>query len=296
MIRRQQLLALLLVLALGAPGFADEPDPRADQMRAMTQAPLVVQADLDDDDLVMTRDVPYTSDGTEGPSLDVYSPRGASGAPAILFLHGGPSPPGGLPSTIPLPKDWQFYKDYGRLAAAHGFVALVPNYRYRSIDKLTTALGDIEAALEWLTENAKEIGADPQQINVWLFSGGGAHLGFLATGVAADIQAIVAFYPVAGLDAFASMGMGATRPEIVGKWEPAGLLDESWPPLFIARAGRDSPAINASIDAFVAESVKSDVTLELLTHPAGQHGFDLLDDVPRSRELIRRAFAFLSDR
>ena len=67
------------------------------------------------------------------------------------------------------------------------------------------------------------------------------------------------------------------------------------PPLLIARAGRDDPALNASVDAFVTAALASGVTLELMNHPAGRHGFDILDDDDRSRAMIRRTVAFLRE-
>jgi dienelactone hydrolase len=63
-------------------------------------------------------------------------------------------------------------------------------------------------------------------------------------------------------------------------------------PMLVARAGRDAPTINTSIDVFVREALASNAPLDLLNHPRGQHGFDVLDDDPRSRDIIGRAVAF----
>ena len=71
---------------------------------------------------------------------------------------------------------------------------------------------------------------------------------------------------------------------------------EQTPPLFVARAGRDNPWLNASIDRFVQEALARNAPLELMTHPAGQHGFDILDDDDRSREIITRTLDFLKGR
>jgi len=37
-------------------------------------------------------------------------------------------------------------------------------------------------------------------------------------------------------------------------------------------------------------------TLDLLNHPEGRHGFEILDDDARSRQIIRRTLDFLRDR
>jgi dienelactone hydrolase len=65
------------------------------------------------------------------------------------------------------------------------------------------------------------------------------------------------------------------------------------PPLLIARAGRDHPFLNASLDRFVERALASNATLDLLTHPQGRHGFDILDDQPRTREILTRTLDFL---
>ena len=64
--------------------------------------------------------------------------------------------------------------------------------------------------------------------------------------------------------------------------------------MLVARAGLDRPVFNDAIDRFVAEAVQRGATIELLTHPRGQHGFDVLDDDDRSREIVARTLAFMS--
>jgi hypothetical protein len=55
-------------------------------------------------------------------------------------------------------------------------------------------------------------------------------------------------------------------------------------PIFIARAGLDHPRLNGALDRFVQEALAKNLTLELMNHPAGRHGFDILDDdAPRER-------------
>jgi dienelactone hydrolase len=63
-------------------------------------------------------------------------------------------------------------------------------------------------------------------------------------------------------------------------------------PIFIARAGLDQRMINDTIDLFVQEALAGNAMLDVMNHPAGRHGFDMLDDDERSREIIGRAVAF----
>jgi hypothetical protein len=63
--------------------------------------------------------------------------------------------------------------------------------------------------------------------------------------------------------------------------------------MLIVRVGLDRPEINAGIDTFVKEASAKNVTLDYMTHPGGRHGFDLTDDVARSREIIKRTVEFI---
>jgi acetyl esterase/lipase len=63
----------------------------------------------------------------------------------------------------------------------------------------------------------------------------------------------------------------------------------------VARAGLDSPWLNAGLDRFVERALAAGATIDLLNHPHGRHAFDVLDDDPRSRQIIRRTLAFLQD-
>jgi hypothetical protein len=66
-----------------------------------------------------------------------------------------------------------------------------------------------------------------------------------------------------------------------------------YPPMFIARAGLDSPDLNDGLDRFVQAALRNNVAVELFNHPTGQHGFDIEDDNARSREILKRTVEFL---
>jgi hypothetical protein len=66
-----------------------------------------------------------------------------------------------------------------------------------------------------------------------------------------------------------------------------------FPPMFIARAGLDDASLNAGLDRFVQLALKNNVTIEVLNHATGHHGFDIEDDNTRSREILKRTIAFL---
>lgn len=73
------------------------------------------------------------------------------------------------------------------------------------------------------------------------------------------------------------------------------LLDVYYPVDFqvlVAKAGLDHPAFNTSIDSFIREASAKNVALDFMIHPSGQHAFDVLDDVARSHEIIKRTLEF----
>jgi hypothetical protein len=65
------------------------------------------------------------------------------------------------------------------------------------------------------------------------------------------------------------------------------------PPLYIARAGLDHPGLDSALDRFVQEALARNLAIILVNHPQGQHAFDIVDDGPRSREIIRVTLEFM---
>ena len=227
--------------------------------------------------------------------LDVYQPLALPAAarrPAIVFIHGGPLPPGADPS-MPKPKDWGVFQSYGQLAAASGFVGVTFNHRLYSLQAYDDSAADVQAAIDHVRANAAELAVDPDRIAVWAFSGGGPLLGFAYRDAPPWLKAVVSYYAILDLPP------DGTAPGASERLSPLRHLKSSGktpPPTFIGRAGKDSPLINASVSAFVAAALDRNASVELFTLPEGQHGFDLMDDHDRTRECIARTLEFLRAR
>jgi acetyl esterase/lipase len=231
--------------------------------------------------------------------MDAYVPAGLAAdarRPAVVFIHGGPLPPGVGPDAWPKPKDWGVFRSYGELAAASGFVGVTFNHRLHSLEAYDTSAADVQALIEHVRTNAAELHVDPERIAVWAYSGGGPLLTFAFRDAPGWLKAVVSFYAILDLPP------EGTAPGASDRLSPVKHLKASTrpvPPVFIARAGIDSPLITASVESFVAAALQKNVMLELFTLPEAKHGFDLNmgdNDTPRSREAIARAIAFLKAR
>jgi acetyl esterase/lipase len=241
------------------------------------------------------RDRVYARPGGQELKLDAYVPTGLAAdarRPAVVFIHGGPSPPGADPA-MPKPKDWGVFRSYGELAAASGMVGVTFNHRLYSLQAYDDSAADVQAVIEHMRAHAAELHVDPDRIAVWAYSGGGPLLGFAYRDAPPWLKAVVSDYAILDLPP------EGTAPGASERLSPLRLLKSSErpvPPTFIARAGKDSPVINASVEAFVAVALAKNVTLELFTLPEGLHGFDLMNDDARSREAIARTVEFLRAR
>jgi dienelactone hydrolase len=221
-------------------------------------------------DVRVHRDLVYQRDAGSELKMNVYTPArlpGAARVPAVFFVHGGP-----IPAEMTPPTQWGVFVSYGELMAASGLVGVTFNHRLHALSDFERAQSDVAAAIDYVRGHAAEYNVEPERIALWYFSGGGPLLNAVLRDRPAYVQCVLAFY--AYLDARHARA------------KSAGL------PMFVARAGLDQPLINQAIDAFVQEALAGNAPLELMNHPAGRHGFDILDDDARSREIIARAVAF----
>jgi acetyl esterase/lipase len=241
------------------------------------------------------RGLSFGSAAQEGLGLDVYVPPGlpaGSRVPGVLLIHGGPGR--GLGKT---PRSWGVFQSYGELIAASGLVALMPDHRYHSWGALEQSTGDLQAALLHARERAADFQLDPDRLAVWAFSGGGVLLTTFLRERPSHVRCLLAFYPVLDPKPFQDRAPELTD-ELAERFSLASGLggDGSgalMPPLLLARAGLDNPLFNQGVDRFAEAALAANAPLELINHPQGRHGFDILDDDPRSRAILARAVDFL---
>jgi acetyl esterase/lipase len=198
--------------------------------------------------------------------MDVYLPgdiaegeRRPGLLPVMLFIHGG-----GKPEYRA--KDWGVFRSWGRLIAASGMVGVTFTHRMGyPVPLLEEAMADLASALAYVRSNAESWNADVERIGLVAFSAGGPLL------AAPDpaVRCMVALYALLDM-------------------EPPAV------PMFIARAGQDAvPGLNEKMGGFIAAALAANAPLTVVNHPAGEHGFDMLNDDDRSREIIRGAIEFM---
>jgi acetyl esterase/lipase len=225
-------------------------------------------------------------------TLDLYRPAGTPAdarLPVVVFIHGGPVRPEMRPT------EWGQYRSWGELVAASGLAAVTLNHRYYDYGDLAQAGEDVAAAIEYVRGRAGELGLDAERLCLWACSGGGLLLSAALRERPAYVRCLVAYYAVLGLRGMprfvAALGRQAAR-----EWSPALHLangDAAERPILVARAGLDDARLNRAIDRFALRALAANAPLELMNHPRGRHAFDLLDDDPRSREIIARTLAFM---
>ena len=238
------------------------------------------------------RDVVYKTAGDQPLHMDVYSPPGPPRPrPAVLLVHGGPLPQPGA-------KNMGVFRSYGKVLAASGYVAVAFDHRFLGPGRLVDAGQDVADLVAHVRANAAALGVDADRIAIWAFSGGGPLLAAPLRERPPWLRAVLAYYAVLDLQQPPPGADSGLSAELRERFSPIRALGDakSAPPLLVARAGLDHPWLNGGTDRFVQEALANGATLDLLNHPEGRHGFDILDDDARTKEILRRTLDFLRDR
>ncbi|MCC6996589.1 MAG: hypothetical protein IT370_18405 [Deltaproteobacteria bacterium] len=216
-------------------------------------------------------------------AFDLYRPPHAAGPlPAVVFVSGYPDP--GMAAMLGRPlKDWESYRAWARLVAASGLIA---------ITYLNNTPADGAALLRHLHQHGAELGVDPARIGLWACSGNGPTALELLAHQAVSCAALL--YPVT-IDVDGATGVAELARQIHFAL-PALTLAElpRERPLLLVRAGRDTtPGLDPALLRFVAAARAHGLALTVLEHAEAPHAFDLLDDSPRTHELIDEVLGFL---
>lgn len=244
------------------------------------------------DAVTVRRDVEYRVIDAGALTIDLYYPPDSkSGArtPAVVFVGGYPDP--GFQQMVGCKtKEMESYISWGKLTAASGLVA----------GAYTTGKEpamDTHALLQYLRQNAADLGIDENRIGLWACSGNVPNaLSVLMREAREYLKCAVLCYGcMLDLDGYTHIAEAA---RIWGFVNPcAGKSVEDLPqdiPLFIVRAGRDEmPHLNETLDRFLGKALTCNLPVTFVNHPEAPHAFDLFHDSETSREIIRQILAFM---
>ena len=282
-------LALLVIISAPTTGAAQDPDwvRELAPKRIVYSVPGMRRVKV-------RRDVTYKRVAGAELKMDVYTPPGArnSPRPAVIFIHGGRIPPN-LRAT---PKDWGVYVSFGQLVAASGFVGVTFNHRFYAWESLADSQADLTDLIAYVRGHAAELGVDRERLVLWSVSAGGIFLSRPLRERPPYVRCVVAYYSELDLQGERASAPASVTDETLREFSPLYHLergDKGFPPIFIARAGLDDPGLNAGVDRFVQAALAKNLTVELVNHATGHHGFDVEDDNERSREIIRRTLEFI---
>ncbi|MEO8809075.1 MAG: alpha/beta hydrolase [Rhodanobacter sp.] len=208
-------------------------------------------------------------------SLDLYRPAHARHAPVVVFFYGG---------------DWthgkrQWYRFVGATLAAHGVIAVIPDYRKYPQVRLDGFMQDAAHAVAWVHEHASAFGGDPGSLFVMGHSSGGQIAGLLATDpswLAADglsLNDLAGFIGLAGVYDFVPLSKGETgMRKIFGQLpveqrraDPATFVRAGDPPMLLLQGAADHQ-IQASESVALARMVRAvHGEVELKVYPGVGH-------------------------
>lgn len=247
------------------------------------------------DQVSVNSNIVYKKDSTaDFLKMDLYTTAGPKGLlPAVILIHGG------VGSDVPLkPKDWGFYKSWGRLIAASGMAAVTFNHRVGFPDpNLEQASQDMEDLIGFVRSHSDEWALDRNRLCLAAYSAGGPMLSMAMRETPPPyIRCLVGFYPFLDIQESAVHKKFLSAPQLKAfsaisyLAQGAGRL----PPIFVARAGRDQiPDLEPGLDRFVAEAIRHNIALAFMNHPQGVHAFDSENDDARSREIVKAAIEFM---
>ena len=160
-----------------------------------------------------------------GPEVRVYRPTEASGLGMVLLLHGGGWTVGNLDTHDNLARE---------TAVQTGAIVVSVDYRLAPEHPHPAAVDDCWAALNWVVENAEQLGGDAERLAVAGDSAGG------------NLAAVLTHR--------ARVSGPSIRFQLL--WYPATLLDPSQPSM---QANADAPVLNAADIALYQRCYVGDV-------------------------------------
>jgi acetyl esterase/lipase len=203
--------------------------------------------------------------------LDIYAPHNAEHLPVVIFWHGGTWMSGNKKN----------YRFVAAALVAHGFVAVVADYRLYPAVHFPAFCEDGAHALAWVEAHIGEYGGDPQRI-VLMGHSAGAHIAaFVAYNHEFDRQAgadprdIVGFVGLSGPYALVpdSRELRAmfAPPYTESDWQPVDFVDANSPPTLLLHGVNDREVSARESVQLYAALTGNHVRVEMHLYPHARH-------------------------
>ena len=225
--------------------------------------------------------VEYTRPGGVSVLLDAHIPEDAHDVPAVILVHGGGWSQGDRTAS--------FIQPLFPLLDQTGFAWFTIDYRLAPRFAYPAAADDVEAAVLYVKQHAKEYGVNPQKIALMGESAGGHLVNLVGARNTAGVAAVVCFYGPIDMLLWGKRLEGKPLSEAVrGFFGIEALDDAGWrqirrtspriylgpqtPPFLVIHGTRDQ-AVDYSQALLTVELLeKIHVPCKLITVPDGVHG------------------------
>jgi len=243
--------------------------------RGITLPPMTIAETVE-----VTKDITYTLGREEDANkhkLDLYAPKGKTGWPVLIFLHGGNWRSGDRSNYPPLAN--RFVGD--------GFGVVVPSYRLMPGAPHPAQVEDAAAAVDWVIRNIASRGGDPAHIYLSGHSAGGHLAAWVATEprFAGHLKAAIALSGV-----YEMSGIAAFQGDVVNA-SPIRRIGSGIPPFLITFCENDYPFLPAQAREFERALKAKGVPAELVYVPGKNHINEIVDvyqpDDPTARAMLR---------
>ncbi len=226
-------------------------------------------------------DVEFAKAGGVSLTLDAYVPEGDGPFPTAILVHGGGFTKGDKTS---------FIKPLFEPLSAAGFTWFTINYRLAPDHRWPACIEDVESAIRWVRQHAKEYKVDANRIALIGESAGG-HLVSIA-GVRAKgdtaLAAVVPFYAphdlVMQVGKRQAVGPGLSglfgisdelsdaNLKVLREASPSALLHAGMPPYLLIHGDKDDKVPYEQSPVFQEKMRAMGNTCDLITIAGGTHG------------------------
>lgn len=246
----------------------------------------------DSADIEIRKDIPYVAGGVAKQRLDLYLPKGKTGLPVMVFLHGGAWTSG----------DRTRYRFVGKYFARHGVAVAIPSYRLIPTHAFPAQAEDAAAAFAWVYQHVKEIGGDPERIYLAGHSAGGHLAALLAVNgyylkaygltptAIRGVASLSGIYDVSRLNIFGPHGRTASPMSFVQTTSPNSLA----PSFLIAYCQWDLLGFPRQARRFDAALRKAFAETELVYIPRENHISEIIHISKESSRLSQVLLDFLT--